>query len=186
MVIRPTKKTTFYTPDKHLKIYDFRGVIFYDSKWVKNFKGYLTLPKGTFNTENKMFTVFKEKNNYEIKLPKRERDLKHDFSKFRIKFESNPNKCTIFHKKNLIVYDTSFKKAPWFQLVFILMHEKGHNYYKSEDLADLYAVRAMLRKGYTPIQICLAPLLTLSGEAYNRKKHVVSQMIKSMTKKRKI
>lgn len=176
------KKTTYHTPDSRLRIFDFRGVIFYDSNWIKNFKGLLTIPKGEYHTLNKLKIINKGKNNFIVKMPKHERDLKHDFTKFKIEFAPNPNKCTIFHDKNLIQFDDSFKKAPWFQLVFILMHEKGHNYYATEHLADKYAVKQMLKKGYTPIQICLAPLLTLSGRAYDRKRKVISNMIKSIKK----
>lgn len=178
MIFSIKKKTTIFTPDRHLKIFDVRGVIFYNSKWVKNFKGYLTLPHGEYSTENNIYISNKRKNTYIPKLHNYERNLGHDFSEFEIKFESNPNKCTINHDKKTIIFDNSFENAPRFQLVFILEHEKGHKFYKTEHKADHYAIRKMLQMGYTPIQILYAPLLTLSGRSYDRKRRVFDTILK--------
>lgn len=182
MKIEVDKKTTFYSPNKRLKIYDVRGIIFYDSDWVKNFGGYLTMPKGVYNTDNNIWEVDKKMNRIIPKLPKYERDLKHDFKEFVISFGQNPNKCTINHKEKTIHFDESLRDAPSFQLVFILMHERGHQYYKTEFKADHYAIRQMLIQGYTPIQILLSPLLTLSGGAYDRKRQVFKTILKKYKK----
>lgn len=171
------KRNTFFTPDRHIKIYDERGIIFYDSNWCGKFKGIFYLPKGKYFTKNR-FKKIKYKKRRVFKNPPNERDLKHDWSAFRIIFRPNPHKASILHNSNTIIFDTSFKKAPRFQLIFILLHEKGHNYYKTEHKADGYAVRAMLKRGYNPSQIALAPLFTLSNDNLERKKIVFEKLKK--------
>lgn len=166
-------KSGFKTPDKRIKIYDQRNVIFYDSIWTKNFNGFFYLPKGVFFTDNNFFKI-KYKPRKVKKLPKNERDLKHDWTNFRIIFKYNPHKASILHNKATIIFDNSFRKAPLFQLVFILLHEKGHRYFKTEEKADAYAVRAMIKRGYNPSQIALAPLFTLSNDNMSRKRNVLN------------
>ena len=177
---RINKKKSFYTPDKEIKIYDSRGIIFYDSNEVENFKGYFTLPRigignSTYLTNGNL-AVINNFSHYSVRLPNPEWSKNHDFSKFKVRFGRNPNKCTIFHKKKLIFFDNSFKRKPYYELAFILFHEMGHNYYITEQYADSYAVKEMLKRGYTPYQILIAAIDSLSKqpEAFERKQNVLN------------
>jgi hypothetical protein len=167
------------TPHRQIIIYDARGVLFYDSTWSNNFKGVFSLPKGEYFSDY-TFKVVRRLSRKRIKLLKPERNKKHNWSDFKILFASNPNKCTIDHIKKLIVFDDSFKDKPQYQLIFILLHEKGHNFYKTEHKADWFAVRGMWMRGYNKSQIGLAPLLTLSEKSNYRKKKVINYLIKNL------
>ena len=167
-----SKKTPF-------KIYDHRQILFYSSDFVKNFKGVFSLPKGVYYSDNEIFKISQLKDNFNsFKLPKRERDLKHNFDIFKIYFSNNPSKCTINHIDKTINFDKSFKDKPLYILHFVLSHEMGHNYYKTEEYADLYAVKQMLKMGYNPSQIGLCPLLSLSKHSDYRKNIIVKQILK--------
>lgn len=179
MAIQIYKPVICKTPHHRIQIFDERGVLFYDSKWAKKFRGVFTLPKGTYSSEQE-FKVVRPLRNRKLKLKRFERNKMHNWDSFTIKYAPNPHKCTIFHDKNLIIFDLRFKHAPKFQLVFILLHEKGHNYYKTESKADWYAIRGMWARGYNKSQIGLAPILTLSDRNWQRKKIVVDYLIKKL------
>jgi len=175
---RIKKRTAFYTPDRSIKIYDSRGVIFYDSDEIANFTGYFTLPRinlanSLFLTNGRLYRV-EYKDNFDISLPPYERNMQHDFAKFKITFSENPNKCTIFHNEKRIDFDNSFKRFPYYCLYFILFHEVGHNYYKTEEFADMYAVKRMLKKGYTPYQIMLGAVDSLSDKSESRLRNILT------------
>lgn len=177
-------KTSFYTPQKRIKIFDSRGILFYDSKRVPNFNGRFTLPKihtagYMYKTKGK-FQKVDNFQNYDLSLPTFERDKQNDFSEFKIAFARNPYKCTIFHRKKLILFDNSFLSKPYYHIAFILFHEVGHNWYNTEELADTYSVKTMLKKGYTPFQILEAADKTLSGKNNKRKKNVLEVLKKSI------
>ena len=167
MEITVKKKTLFYFPkfkNEPLNIYDERGNIFYSSDFTKNFKGLFYLPKGRYNTDNLIVQSRGNLTQPEIRLPKRQWDMKHNFNNFEIRYGNNINKCTIFHDRKIILFDDSFKSAPLYQLAFMLAHEKGHNYYMSEKFADLFALRLMLKEGYNTSQVIRAIDLTLSDK----------------------
>lgn len=181
--ITVNKKTVFFTHDKPLNIYDERGLLFYSSDFVKKFKGFFSLPRGVYYTNNRLQLSSMKINSYEkIQLPKIERDLKHDWDTFKIIFDDNPNKCSINHKTKTITYDNSFKKQPLYILYFILFHEMGHNYYQSEIGADIFAVKKMLKEGFTPSQIGLSPLKSLSKSSDFRKKIIIDTILKNSKK----
>lgn len=174
------RKGTFRTDAPRLKVYDYRGVIFFDSKEVKNFDGYITLPLISMG-ESKYYTnekIYRVPTIARIKdyTPPKERDMRHNFSGFKVRFAKNPHKCSILHIKKLILFDTDFKNKPYAELMFILMHEVGHNWYETEHKCDEFAVNTMLRKGYTPHQIMNACDNVLSNKVYDRKENVLTQL----------
>ena len=173
-------KTCFFSKSKDFVIYDSRGVLFYSPTFVNKFGGYFTLPKGDYFVEGKIIQVKKKINDHrKIKLKPFERDLKHDWGSFKILFELNPNKATINHKDKTITFDHSFKTQPLYIIFFVLFHEMGHNYYESEYGADMYAVKQMLKAGFTPSQVGMCPLVSLSDRNNARKSHVINNLINS-------
>lgn len=165
MEIKVKKKTLFYFPtfkNNKLEIYDERNNLFYSSDFVKNFKGLFYLPKGIFKTSNRIVVSNGKLTQPKVNLPKPQFNRGHNFSEFEFKFGENKNKASIFHDKKLILIDNSFKKKPYYQLMFIIFHEFGHNYSNSEHYADLYAVKRMLESGFNPSQIIHAIDLTLT------------------------
>ena len=171
------KKTVFFSL-KPVVIYDYRGIIFYDSSFVKKFSGFFSLPRGKYKTDSE----FVEKNikfndPSKIKLPPFERNYFHNWDEFKINFSTNPNKCTISHKDKTITYDKSFCSKPLFILYFILAHEMGHNYYTDEINADRFAVKKMLEWGFNLSQIGMSPLLALSEKNEERRIKVIDTLI---------
>lgn len=179
MEIEVYKPALAYTDSPEIKIYDERGILFYNSAWAKRFTGVFSLPKGKYSTSAPLKIIRPLKRN-KLKLLKFERRKPHNWEDFTIQYGNNPHKCTIYHGQKRILFDTSFKDAPKYQLMFILLHEKGHKYYKSEAKADHYAIRGMWLRGYNKSQIGLAPLLTLSPRSYERKKQVINYLIKRL------
>lgn len=169
-------KGYFSTNNPYLQIYDYKKILFYSYKFVAKFKKEFYLPKGVYFISSKIKRIKYKKRKIKP-LPDRERNLKHKWSNFKIEFDNNPNKATIYHKKKLIVFDNSFKLKPLYVLIFILAHEVGHKYYKTEYKADAYAVHYMLKAGYNRSQIGLAPLNTLSNEQIKRK-HIIIKNLK--------
>jgi hypothetical protein len=65
----------------------------------------------------------------------------------------NPNKATIYVGKKQIDIDSSIVNH-WFKpaFVFVVFHELGHNFSKSEIECDKFSFNNMLELGYNPIQ----------------------------------
>lgn len=135
---------------------------FYTPKNLTNFDGTFTLPKGTFTSTVQLWKI--EDNNINrpsFELPPYERDLKHDWSEFAIKFADNINKCTIDHDNKTVTFDYSFEHEKRAVFDFILYHEQGHNFYgngESEYKCDLFAIYHMLNDGYPPSIIWDCPI----------------------------
>lgn len=181
-------KKTFVKPLNgalHFKIYDENNCLFWSSEWVRYKGNGLTLPQGRYRCTVQLVEMQGNKNDFIVKKKPIERDLKHDFREFNLIIEANPNKCTINHIDKTIKLDPSFLRQPKYVLEFVIMHEKGHNFYNSEFGADIWAVNAMLNKGYTPHQIMRAPFYTLSGKSLNRKLNVIKKILKSLKNEKK-
>lgn len=184
-------KTGFKSTDELIKIYDSDNKPFYV---YPNKTGviYFNLPKGAYSTLNNL-TKLTQPVNYKLpplpkptvnrKLPKR----------FKVVFKDNPNKCSVYHKIGLIVFDNSFQDKPKFFLTFIKLHELGHYFYSSsnknpiskeyqlnEMYCDTFAQNKMLKLGYNPGQIQQAINLTLTQAiSEGRKKNSQNQLEKS-------
>lgn len=179
MEITLNNKTGFInrSPISPIIIRDIRGIVFYDTSKLKKTVRTFNLPAGKYIIEKGNIKKLKKPVHYRLPLIKNsERNIKPPFD-FKISFENNPNKCSIFWNEKKIIFDSSFLQAPMNQLFFILFHEYGHALYKSEDLADLCAVRLMLIRGYNPSQIGQAPLHSLSTQQYERKKLVIKKLL---------
>lgn len=150
--------------DSFICVFDCKGKIFYI---IKNDKQkYFNLPKGDYFTNNEI-TITKPFIHKIPSLPKFE-VKRPNVNDFDISFGNNPYKATVDFNKETILVDYALLKLPFFCLVWIIYHEKGHQFYKSEFKCDLYATRQMLLKGYNYSQVKLAPLLTLSELSIER------------------
>lgn len=160
-------KTGFKCDDLNpIFIYTDKGDLFYTSSILKNFKGRFNLPKGIYKTPNNL-TILKNPIEYKVTLPKPERNYFDNIDTAKILFDENPNKCTIFHNKNIILFDNSFKNKSEIVLKTIIEHERGHKKYFTEWKADLFAFSRMLDMGYNPSQIKAVFLTILSKNRRN-------------------
>jgi hypothetical protein len=172
------QKTGFINlnPNRLVVIRDFRGKLFYSTEGLRPVKLF-NLPEGQFFIDQGDFIKLdKPVKKKLVQLPKPERHYKPPFD-FSIEFGYNENKCTIQWMKKNILFDNSLMEATIPQLWFILCHEFGHALYTTEKYADLFAVNAMLQKGYNESQIGLAPLTVLSTKQIHRKQNVVNKLL---------
>jgi hypothetical protein len=175
------KKTGFIVKDLYspIIIRDYRGVLFYSTEPLIPKVKYFNLPGlGEYYIDQGNFTVAKEPRKHRLaKIPTPQRRIKPP-TDFKIIFGNNPNKCTIFWDKKLIVFDNDFKEKPLYMLYFILYHEYGHSLFKSEHYADLVASNLMKKKGFNISQIQAASLESLSFRQGARKQFLTEQLIK--------
>jgi hypothetical protein len=185
-IILNHKKTGFYNKNSNnepVVITDLSGKIFYTDKWLNKPVKRFNLPKGKYLL--KSGDIIRKNNPVSYrskKLPPFERYIKQ--KRFKIKFAPNPNKATVYHNEGLIVFDPVYKNCPKFIYDFILFHEFGHQYYKTEKHADTYARNKMLKRGYNPSQIAIAPLVGLSesspdfnSQVFERKEKIVNSFL---------
>lgn len=171
------KKTGFFT-SLPFTIYDEKGNVFYSSDFTEHIgKGKtlkFNLPFGIYKYEgilNKLNSPITVKN---IVLPPKERN--YPKKKYKILFGDNMNKCTIFYKLGIILFDKSFLNAPLYIKYSIYFHELGHHFYKTEKFADLYAVKMMLEKGFNPSQIGRTSLFALKESSFDRKEYIINKL----------
>jgi hypothetical protein len=177
------KKTGFMNmePTRPVVIRDFRGKLFYSTEGLRSVKEF-NLPPGNYTVEKGNIKFRKIPVDYPLSaLPKPERNLRPPFD-YKIIFDNNPNKCTIKWLEKIIIFDNELKQLTLPELFFILYHEFAHAKFQSEKYADLMAGNIMLKKGYNPSQIGKAPITSLSTMQYERKKHIVKNMIKNTFK----
>ncbi len=158
-------------------IYEPNGTLFYSSDFTDHIKNGerldFNLPAGSYKFDG-LFTKLSfpvpVKN---INLPLPERNINR--KRYEIIWGDNPNKCSIFYKEGVILFDNSLKSKPLYVKYGIYYHELGHHWYKTESKADLFAAKKMLDKGFNPSQIGLVVLESLSDkpESYERKKNLV-------------
>ena len=174
-----TRKTGYKitNPNIPVIIRDNRGILFYTTESMLPRITSFNLPPGQYMVDSGMFAPLNSPVTFGLlSLPANERLLKSPHN-FRVVFGSNPNKCSILWGKDTILFDNSFKEKPLPQVQFILGHEFGHQFYKTEKYCDLYAANRMLRMGFNPSQIGLSPLESLSEGAYERKKMMVNKLV---------
>jgi hypothetical protein len=173
------KKTGFQnlTPESHVIIRDFRGVLFYSTEGLRPVKAF-NLPPGTYFVDKGNIKPLSKPLHYKFaRLPLPERNLKPPFN-FSVMFANNPNKCSIIWNEKTIIFDTNLKMKSLPELDFILFHEFSHCRYTTEKYADLQATNLMKKRGYNPSQIGSAPITSLSDMQYERKKHIVNNIIR--------
>lgn len=166
-------------------ILDKNGILFYDDSFTKHIaEGNIlefNLPAGIYNYDGSFIKLDKPVSYQNIVLPAKERFL--PVKRYKIIFGNNPNKCSIFYKPGVILFDNSFKNAPLYIKYGIYFHELGHLFYKTESKADLYSTKKMFEYGFNPSQIGRVQLMTLSNNSFARKEKTIKVLIKN--KKRK-
>jgi len=173
-------------------IRDDRGFPFYDSRSLGPVESF-NLPAGKYFVDSGNFTkmatpVYFKKD----KLPFPEIAFATLPLNFKIVFDTNPNKCTIYWTQKLIVFDdgsgsgVDFRNVPRPYFDFILNHEYGHTFYgygtlyepeAYESYCDRFASNRMLDMGYNPSQIKEAPKATLSSRQDYRKEIIEQTLL---------
>lgn len=140
-------------------IFDKTGRKFYDFK--KNGVIEFNLPEGVYYTNS---DIDKCKKMHTYKFERKRKRENYNFKEPKtldIQFKENPNKASIFLTKNIIVIDPSFLKFPSYVLEYLISHEIGHYYYKTEEFCDEFAQERMLKRGYNKSQIAECSYSTL-------------------------
>lgn len=174
-----SKKTGFdivdpYTP---VNIRDYRGILFYTTEPLLPRVEHFNLPAGDYIVDSGSFRQRIFPNDFKKSVLPFPQRFYPSTDNFNVRFANNPNKCTVSWANKEIVFDNAFREKPLPQIDFILFHEEGHERYKTEKYADLYAANRMIDKGYNDSQIGLAPVNTLSDAAYERKDYIVNRII---------
>lgn len=138
------------------------------------------LPKGIYYTKNRIDELPKPLTYVLPRLPLAERRAKQPNS-LTVYIGENPNKCSIKRSTGEIFIDDGLRVLPIPFLHFILFHELGHYFYKTEWKADLYAVKKMIDCGYNPTQCLYAHYLCLSERQGFRKRKVFNYLNKIKT-----
>lgn len=158
-------------------IRDFRGIMFYSTEGMTPRITMFNLPPGTYIHTGNFTTMSRPMKQRYSKLPPPERRFKFP-NDYRVVFERNPSKCTIYWDDKKIVYDNEFKQKPLPYIMYILFHEYGHSLYETEHFADLFAANMMKKRGYNTSQIGYAQLKSLSPHQKFRKNFLIDQLIK--------
>lgn len=155
-------KTGFFAYNFVL-ITDVLGTVVYMREGKKpGEKIQFNLPAGEYVARTQFFQDVKPRMIKIKPVRKRERtDLKLP-EKVTYYFNENPNKATIELLSGKITLDNSFKNAPEAVKKFVLYHEVGHFFYRTEEFCDEYAAERMLNEGYNPSQIHAAAHAALS------------------------
>jgi len=152
-----------------IEVYDNRGLPFYFFKNPQMQTIKFNLIAGKYYCENDLKLLQKPLRYEPPKLPKFEkRRIIHDNIEFRV--EPNPNKASIDISKGLIIIDNKYFneiETPFCN--FLLFHELGHYYYKTEYKCDLFSAFNMLIRGFNPTQCYYANSICLSDRQSERK-----------------
>jgi len=73
-----------------------------------------------------------------------------------VNFDPNTQQLAYNEVGKSITLGPQFFKLPYFLQFFVYYHELGHNYYHSEENADLYAIKRYLEAGGSPSSILYA------------------------------
>jgi hypothetical protein len=171
------KLTGFKTSDKNIKVFYKNGMPFYLKPNEKGKEVKFNLLSGIYNTDNNLIKL-----NLPVKyqlpvLPKIERKIELP-NTINVSYGENPNKCSVWLKQGQVLLDNSFKKYPQFVRLFILYHEAGHYFYKTESKCDKFASHYMLKLGYNPSQIVLANKTTITSEFRKKECFNYNQKVK--------
>jgi len=172
--ITVSKKTGYRATSYPIVIKDSKYNDFFETKPdTETFN----LPPGNYMVEKGTFAELAAPVKYKLfRMPWPERFFYPIPYNYEVVFAPNPSKCSIFWDVPLIVFDTSYQNASQVVLDFLYFHEVAHCRYKTEKYCDLYAANEMLKAGYNPIQIGLAPALTLSEAQDDRVNYLINKL----------
>lgn len=168
MQLQLGKITGFYTNDKSITVFERGFIPMYRYENPDGLKIRFNLPSGIFQTYNNLKQM-EEPVKYKLPyLAAKERNYQTP-PNLTIVFQPNPNKCSVYLDKGLIVMDNVYRDYPSYMVKYILFHEIGHYWYggngeRSEKKCDTFAAYHMLKRGYNPSQVKLANGLTINSE----------------------
>ena len=178
-------KTGFMT-ELPFEIFDNKGKLFYSSEFTDHISNGGTVkfnvPAGIYQYNGSFIRLSRPVHIMDITLPKFQRNLNAKGKRYKIIFGENPNKCTIFYNRGVILFDRQYESAPLYVKYGIYFHELGHHYYIDEDKADLYATKKMLDYGFNPSQIGRVGLMTLSNNSFDRKEKMINRLTTNKNK----
>lgn len=164
------ENTTGYESNSPIiEVIDNRGLPFYYFNNPERKEIKFNLIKGAYYTESDLNALHRPLTYVPYDLPKKEKNnIVHD--NINLIVEDNPNKASIDISKGLIIIDTKFFneiETPFAN--FLLFHELGHYYYKSEEKCDMFSASEMLKIGFNPSQCFYANSICLSDKQGKRK-----------------
>ena len=170
MIYNLERKTGFRSKSPLVAVYTTE----YEPFYVKEKKGeytYFNLPKGEYIIEVEVERLVKP-NKFDLPpLPKFERKIKRP-NEVKIIFGKNPNKCSIDLEAGVIICDWTIKAKGRAEQTFVIYHEFGHYFYKTESSCDKYATRRMIEEGFNPSQTVFSVNGCLSERSHQRKSEV--------------
>ena len=132
---------------------------------------YFNLPKGDYIIEVEVERL-PSPNKFALPpLPKFERNIKRP-KEVKIIFGTNLNKCSIDLERGIIICDWSIKAKGRAEQSFVIYHEFGHYFYKTESSCDKFASRKMIEEGFNPSQTVFSVNGCLSERSHKRKSEV--------------
>ena len=146
----------------------------YEPFYVMKKKGeytYFNLPKGEYIIEVEVERLTKPNYFALPPLPTFERNIKRP-KEVKIIFGTNPNKCSINLEEGVIICDWSIKAKGRSEQCFVIYHEFGHYFYKTESSCDKFASRKMIEEGFNPSQTVYSVNGCLSERSQERKNEI--------------
>lgn len=132
---------------------------------------YFNLPKGEYIIEVEVERLTSPNYFAVPPLPKYERNIKRP-NEIKIIFATNPNKCSIDLQKGVIICDHSIRAKGRAEQTFVIYHEFGHYFYKTESSCDKFATRKMIEEGFNPSQTVFSVNGCLSERSQERKNEI--------------
>ena len=169
----------FASLDQLIQINDVNGRPFYFFPNTSRQRITFNLPSGIYFTDNNIEELEQPLEYILPELPKKEKSGEFP-ENFDIEIMENPNKCSVDIESGLIIFDTElFKKWEKPKINFVLFHELGHCYYKTEWKCDLIAASKMLEMGFNPSQ-CLYSSYHCLSEKNIERKNILNDYLKKV------
>lgn len=159
------------------------GILYFTNRFQENNNFYINLPfSGNYSFSGYGFAMDKQtpliKKKVNFKLPKPERIRVPIVTEIRIDNASN-SPARIATRYGVITTTAKMNEYPAEMRYFILLHEFGHFFYKTEHFCDMFAAYHFLKQGCNPSQsfAALAEVLHPS-EANNERIKKIYNLLK--------
>lgn len=157
----------FETGGKPLFIYCDNGLLYHKRIDEKPIRVNFPVP-GKYTTLSEKFTVAPIIKYKPLAVPEKEKNI---VKPHKIILESgSPYLARTYVKKGITVVNDKFETLPYQYKVFILLHEKGHQFYFDESKCDSFAVSKYLNAGFNKSQLEFCAKEVLSANSQNKKR----------------
>lgn len=152
---------------------DREGIIYYLKQGKQEYM--FNLPAGEFYFSQPV-QILNIGPPIEYRLKKNLPRPEHEFKNFRFSIKTEPGQkglAKITFPEGIISVNEKFHKLPAPVQYWIVEHEKGHQFYATEEFADMYALKKYLSAGFNPstiIQAFESGLLSETAENNKRMK----------------